>query len=63
MSDRHCFMCDTPINLCNGFILTRDFVPFIEGRILAREFCGHCVELPDDMKRFAIAYTTPEPHP
>ena len=60
---RNCFVCNAPINLCNGFILARDFVAFIEGKILAREFCGHCVELPDEIKAFAIAYTEPEPRP
>ena len=60
---RNCFVCDAPIDLCNGFILARDFVAFLKGKILAREFCGRCVNLPDASKRFAIAYTAPEPRP
>lgn len=43
---RHCARCGRLIERCNGFVLARDLVAFMEGEIEAtkvRELCGKCI--------------------
>ena len=45
---RKCFNpeCNKPINLANGFVLCRDFLDFLDGKISGvkvRELCGKCI--------------------
>jgi hypothetical protein len=42
---RQCVRCGTPIEGCMGFVLARDFLAVLEGKIppeSVREICGKC---------------------
>ncbi len=42
---RTCFLCNTPLTLCMGFVLAGDFLKALKGEIPwtdIREICGKC---------------------